>query len=850
MSVGHKQALPGGYELWNYRLLEVLGVGGFGITYLAEHLTLSHRVAVKEYLPNEFAVRESDSVYAKSDSDRDDFAWGLERFLDEGRTLTHFRHPNLVRVSDCFEANNTAYIVMDYEDGKPLSVLLERHGVLTAKQLKRVLLPVADGLRQVHAAGFLHRDIKPSNIFVRSSDESPVLLDFGASRHAMGQRSRSMTAIASAGYSPPEQYMSDGEQGAWTDIYALSALCYRAMTGSMPVEAPQRQGRVFRGEKDPLPDLAAVVEPGAFPDGMIEAVGRGLRLIEKERPQDLDEWIAMMEGADASSPAPASDRARPPSMPSPQRIGIKREIAWGLGAAVAALAAILIIVGLMNMDDSGPAVVGTVDEPLGAVPESDRIRGGSAMLAADIDPSGAEVLIDGVAVGETPVVVEDIQAGAYELTVRHPHYQTAHLQVQFAAGEVTRIKHALTRATGRLTILTEPSSAWVELDGARLPEKTPMTVSDLPAGPLELTLGAENHVPIQIRVDVPKDDVTTLRRTLEPIRYGTLTLDLVPPDAEVTLPDIDRAYRPGMRLTAGPYRIVANAWGYAEAVHEVDVAGNTRARIELEDFVPEAGDRFRDCEYCPEMVALPTGSFMMGSPPRERGRFEDEGPTHRVVVSDPFAVGTYEVTQGQFRRFSDDAGYSTGGACGASEAEASHPAVCVDWNDARAYVEWLSELTGHDYRLLSEAEWEYAARSGTVTARHWGDGESSQCGYGNGADAALRGISAGRGRSAAVPCLDGYAQTAPVGSFDANGFGLHDMLGNVWEWTQDCWNGSHDGAPGDGGARERGDCAKRVIRGGSWRNGPELLRSASRSGNFSDDQRAFLGFRVARTLTP
>lgn len=845
----HKQALPGGYELGNYRLLRVLGVGGFGITYLAEHLTLSHRVAVKEYLPNEFAVREADSVYAKSDADREDFAWGLERFLEEGRTLTRFRHPNIVRVSDCFEANDTAYIVMDYEDGEPLDILLERHGVLTAAQLKRVLLPVADGLRQVHAEGFLHRDIKPSNIFVRSSDESPVLLDFGSSRHALGRRSRSMTAIASAGYSPPEQYMSAGEQGAWTDIYALSALCYRAMAGSAPVEAPQRQGQVFRGEADPLPDLAAVLETGAFPDAMIEAVKRGLRLIEKERPQNLDEWVAMMEGADAPALAPGSDKGARPCAPPPRRRSVKRSIAWGTGAAAAVLAATLIAVGLMDIETSGPTAVESADERPSAAAESDSIWGGSSMLAADTAPTGAEVLIGSVAVGKTPLVVENIRAGAYDLTVRHPYYETAHLRGRFAEGEVTRIEHALTRATGRLTILTEPSNTWIELDGVRLAEETPVTLPDLPAGPLELTLGAEGYVPVQIRVEVPKDNVTTLERTLEPFRYGTLTLDLAPPDAEVTLPGIGRTYRPGMRLTEGPYQVVARAWGYAESVHEVEVAGNTRARIELRAFVPEAGDRFRDCEECPEMVALPAGSFVMGSPLRERGRFPDEGPAHRVLVSEPLAVGTYEITQGQFRRFRDAAGHPAGGDCGTSEADASHPAACVDWSDARAYVEWLSELTGNDYRLLSEAEWEYAARSGAVTARYWGNDESEQCGYGNGADAASRRTNAGR-RHSAVLCDDGYAQTAPVGSFGANGFGLHDMLGNVWEWTQDCWNKDHEGAPGDGRARERGDCTRRVIRGGAWNNGPELLRSASRSGNFTDDRRAFLGFRVARTLTP
>ena len=218
-------------------MARVLGVGGCGVTYLCEHTGLAVQVAVKEYLPNEIAVRDGTEVHPKSVGDREGFEWGLGRFLEEARTLARFEHPNVVRVRDCFEANNTAYIVMDYEDGEPLDVLLRRHGTLTEAQLRRVILPVVDGLRQVHAAGFLHRDIKPANIFVRCSDESPVLLDFGSARQALGRRSRSVTAIASAGYSPQEQYESDGAQGAWTDIYALSALCYRAITGDVPMEA-------------------------------------------------------------------------------------------------------------------------------------------------------------------------------------------------------------------------------------------------------------------------------------------------------------------------------------------------------------------------------------------------------------------------------------------------------------------------------------------------------------------------------------------------------------------------------------------------------------------------------------
>ena len=298
----HKQALPPGFRLGAYHVARVLGVGGFGVTYLCEHTGLAVQVAVKEYLPNEIAVRDGTEVHPKSAGDREGFEWGLSRFLDEARTLARFEHPNVVRVRDCFEANNTAYIVMDYEDGEPLDALLRRHETLTEAQLKRVLLPVVDGLRQVHAAGFLHRDIKPANIFVRRSDESPVLLDFGSARQALGRRSRSVTAIASAGYSPPEQYESDGHQGAWTDIYALSALCYRAIAGDVPMEATRRQGQLLRTQTDPLPKLAEAGREG-YSSAFLEAVDWGLRVIEAERPEDLDEWLHSWRGREGISKA-------------------------------------------------------------------------------------------------------------------------------------------------------------------------------------------------------------------------------------------------------------------------------------------------------------------------------------------------------------------------------------------------------------------------------------------------------------------------------------------------------------------------------------------------------------------
>ncbi len=252
------------------------------------------------------------------------------------------------------------------------------------------------------------------------------------------------------------------------------------------------------------------------------------------------------------------------------------------------------------------------------------------------------------------------------------------------------------------------------------------------------------------------------------------------------------------------------------------------------------GKEFHDCPECPEMVVVPAGSFTMGSPASEKGRDRDEGPQRRVTIAESFAVGKYEVTRGEFGKFVEATGHAMRNSCwdnpGFRQTDRD-PVVCVNWKDAQAYVRWLSEKTGQRYRLLTEAEWEYAARAGTWSRYHWGD-------------------SIGQGRANCHDCGSrwGNKQTAPVGSFSANGFGLHDMHGNVWEWVEDCWHGDYAGAPSDGSAwTSGGDCSRRgrrVLRGGSWFNSPGYLRSAIRIKNGAGDRDDDIGFRVARTLAP
>ena len=268
----------------------------------------------------------------------------------------------------------------------------------------------------------------------------------------------------------------------------------------------------------------------------------------------------------------------------------------------------------------------------------------------------------------------------------------------------------------------------------------------------------------------------------------------------------------------------------------------------------KVGERFRDCAQCPEMVVVPAGEFLMGSPESEAGRFVNEGPVHRVRIAAPFAVGVYEVTFAEWDACMED------GGCGQirrrwsihDEEPGWQPVGNIRWNDAQEYVGWLTAKTGERYRLPSESEWEYAARAGTRTSRPWGDSESGQCRHANGADAENKRRLSGYVENLTVAsCDDGRAHPAPVGRFKANAWGLHDVLGNVWEWTEDCWNDSYVGAPADGGAWRSGDCSRSVLRGGSSYDRPRALRSALRLGSDSSnyDSSYNVGFRVARILT-
>ncbi|HXT02684.1 MAG TPA: formylglycine-generating enzyme family protein [Casimicrobiaceae bacterium] len=331
-----------------------------------------------------------------------------------------------------------------------------------------------------------------------------------------------------------------------------------------------------------------------------------------------------------------------------------------------------------------------------------------------------------------------------------------------------------------------------------------------------------------------------------------------------------------------PYIVFAIGWGVAMAAH---AAAQGSRKAHATPAPRAAGTRFRDCPKCPEMVVLPAGRFVMGSSDDEktwaathgggRGAVADEAPQHAVSVPS-FALGRYDVTRGEYEAFVRETGYPAGDGCGHGRAifkwqkdsattwdhsghaqTARDPVVCVSWHDARAYVAWLNRKAQSNgasasgpYRLPSEAEWEYAARAGAMTKFYWGDDD--------GAAPAHAWFNANSGCDSIQGLFCAHGDPHPVGAKPANAFGLFDMAGNVWQWTEDCYDDSYAGIPADGRANDvastdstardaHGNCL-RVDRGGSWMFPAWLLRAATRERNPADYRADIMGFRVARAL--
>ena len=505
----YSNELPLGYRLEEFEIKSILGSGGFGITYLAQDIDLKREVVIKENLPFQCAVRDSTrSIHPRSSAsdDQDQFGWALKSFMREAETLSQFDHPNIVRILRRFEANNTAYFVMPYLPGKSLKQVIEEQvakgEAFTEPKLKELLYPLLDALQILHASGVYHRDIKAANILLVKGHR-PILIDFGAARQIISEKSH--TIVESAGYTPFEQLLTNGNVGPWSDIYALGATFYTAIHGEAPPRASDRMRR------DPILKLADNYSD-VYSRPFLEALDWSLQVDETSRPQTIEQWRVALEGGPCGTaavvtppvlppkPVPIKDeKVKPPApapipkpVPAPEPFPIKLVLTLAGGAA-----AILLVL----------AVALHFIWPMFAKPGS---------LHVTSDPDGATVHIPGQPDATTPADFPALKIGKYNVTVSAPGYDPTTVAVDIKEGQAFPLNPVqLQRALGTLVLQTVPTRVsyhLIEKDDPNAKElhgSTPATLTDLPSGSYQLALSAGSLGSHTVTFDIPAHQTVT-----------------------------------------------------------------------------------------------------------------------------------------------------------------------------------------------------------------------------------------------------------------------------------------------------------------------------------------------------
>lgn len=805
---------PGAMIAGEWRIERMLGEGGFGVTYEARNTRTGAHVALKEYMPAESCTRAAGSseVTAGGGVAGEAFAWGRDRFMKEAETLKRLDHPSIVRVADYFEANKTAYMALSFESGGSmkgwLDAMRERGGRPSQEALDRIVWPLCEALTQVHALYMQHRDIKPDNIMLRA-DGTPVLIDFGAAKSTFAgyslSRAKPNAAVKSQftpvshGYSPPEQY--DETQTLLvpaTDIYALAATLHYAVTGTEPPRATSRY------ITDPYQRLTDVAAGQGWRPEFLAGIDRALSMHPKDRPQSAVEFRRAL--------------------------------------------------GLLVVPPQAPAV-GLSDQSTEVQP---------ATTAAQITPA---------------VTFTEIQSGAKQNEAR----PSSRLGLGIAAifvllalgvGGWWKFVHEpaeAARATAVAAALSRAEAAKKEADQLKAAEQQRLAAAKK----------AED--------DRKAEADRIARERAEQERQAALRQAEQDRIAAAKRAEDERVAREKLQR---------------EQIAREQIKSTARHPEILATLIPGSGQSARDtladgsdCSFCPDMVVVPAGQFLMGAGPaaiaplakqyhRSAEFYQPETPQptdtpqHKVIIPTPFAVGRAHITRGQYAAFVTATAHRSDGGCefrqtanrwqlrrhliapegswktpGFDQAD-DHPVVCVNWHDTRAFINWLREKTGKNYRLLSESEAEYSERGViSITAPHpqyfFAETGNEICAYAN----IFLDIAGPRGSNSRNACNHGFVYTSPGGRFRPNKFGLVDMQGNVLSWTENCWHPNYVGAPSDGRARitECSESNSRVARGSAWdflidNNSWYLVGAANRKRILATSRSNAVGFRVARDL--
>ncbi len=934
-------SLPTGTQIAEFRIIDVLGVGGFGITYKAEDTRLGRLVAIKEFLPVELAARGTDSktVMARTNVSND-YQYGLTKFLDEAKTLAKFNHPNIVRVHTFLETNGTAYLVMEYVEGQALDEHLKQihfTGNMAESRIRDIIEPLLKGLIEVHKAGLLHRDIKPGNIYLKNNGE-PMLIDFGAARQSVGEKSKSISAIISQGYAPPEQYTTRGKQGAYTDIYAIGAVMYYLVSGTKPVESTDRQHDILGDEPDPLP----VITSNNYSDAFKQAIHQAMILVAKKRCQNIVVLQQLLSGnttdnidlktqyqlKDETKSSDATVKTNAEQETYSNQINSKSEHTSTTTnidnkkpiKKVPALILLIVIIlgGYVAFTQYQQQQVLSEKANIAKQNDNNAWQRASKLNTTQsyqfyIDnwPQGQHIrgaksqLIDIQAQVKLAQLNEQERIAKLKTQTRKQQITTAQKQLKQLKYQ-TPLHGDLDKRTQKAIEAFEKQEGMVitgDVDDILLSSLNTAVLKQVKAKRVKLTQLNEQERAAKLKKQTRKQQITIAQQRLKQLNYQTplhgdldkrtqkaieafekqegmvitgdvddillsslntavlkqvkakrltklkfeakaekervageglariaqiedskvaLTISTTPTNVEITFINDKINYQTGILLLPKSYQITLSKQGYHNQTHTFMLSqDNSHFSYQLEQAEPQVVQ-----SLIKNMKSIPAGSFQMGCV-RSRGKRNDCQTSERSVR---------HVSIAAFKMMTSEVTFAMWDTCVADDGcaykpndegwgRASRPVINVSYNDiTQQFIPWLNKVTGKTFSLPSEAQWEYAARSSTTTKYSWGnDIDCSRARYGH----------CGKQKS-----------TNTVKSFNPNKWGLYDMHGNVWEWTQDCWNDSYKKAPRNGSAWLAGSCDRRVVRGGSWVDGAVSLRSANRARNTRTNRGNTFGFRL------
>ncbi|GMG88153.1 bifunctional serine/threonine-protein kinase/formylglycine-generating enzyme family protein [Biformimicrobium ophioploci] len=862
----------GTLEIPGYRILKKINQGGMSTVYLAIQRSVGRQVALKVMSP----VLNADPVFG-------------ERFQREANIVGQLSHPNIVGIHDIGRYRSLNYIAMDYLSGGSISDKLAT-AIIEPLEALQYTREVAMALDHAHSKGYVHRDLKPENILFRE-DGSTVLTDFGVAR-AIAKTTRNTTTgmvVGTPHYMSPEQARGVAVDGR-ADLYSLGVVFYEMLTGTVPFQADEAVAIAIKHLTDPVPRLPARF---ALYQNLInrflakdpeKRFQRGLEVVDA-----IDQLIAAMAGKAPSQVshlnntsiglsslvrallltllATVTERmrgafsylAKDPQDQQPQRAEQetlmriqeiirhaprKRSRLRVALTSVAVVASVWLLLSsakyFFGWQPGGPEVL---DRHLAQT--GDWLYGDESTLGgAEIPPPGQATPVSAVgpvngepqdsmlAAGVTPL--ESPSAGAAVEGTPDNQAESTDL-----SGVVVRAPSIPDTAQPANRVATAPDPAIKAQIAATTEETRPEDTDPAAAETLAATPSGDGSAANDEtgRDEVASNEAARDKIVTAPAEAAAdptyrLTVKPTPAGARVRIMNIRERYQPGMALAPGRYEIEVSADLFRTTRKWVTLSDdNLQLPVNLE---PEARhgkqiqSRLASGGRGPEMIVIQPGAFELGNERRAPA-----SPQKPVKIQQPFALSKTEVRFADYRRFAEATGRPL--PANANWAGDDRPVINVSWEDAKAYTEWLSNETGRNYRLPSEAEWEYAARAGRQSIFWWGERDA-------------RGkANCRRGCDSDFITLFG-AKTAPVGSFSANPFGLYDTAGNVAEWVQDCYWSGHDRNPGNGAPVEIRDCRLRAVKGGSMRDPLRNISADYRKGLDAEARQKDVGFRVLLEL--